>query len=396
MTQPEWPPQRRSLIFLIVLLLAALPILVMIAMPFFTAFIVASVIAIMAHPAKERLARRLGGRPGPAALLTTLGTVLLLGAVLGAAGFTVTSRLTALYHEFGQSRLEEGGWPALAAASADRMIEAVASRLPIDKDAVHAEVLAAMKRVSGYLVSNIGIAINEVTGLLFTGLLVTLFLYFLLRYGKEMVARLAGMTPLDSRTAGNIQRTIHDSVIANVNGMVAVAAGQGVLLILGFWFAGVRSPVLWGALGGLASIVPVVGAVLVWAPVAIGFLVMGAWWQGALVAFWGLVVVGSADNVIRSVVVGAREKQHPMLVALAAIGGTFAFGLLGILLGPLMVSLSAALLGEIRQLVAAGKEAERAGTPPPPPVAPGGDGPPPAGASPASPTPGDRGPDPGK
>ncbi len=396
MTQPEWPPQRRSLIFLVVLLLAALPVLVMIALPFFTAFIVASVIAIMAHPAQERLARRLGGRPGLAALLTTLGTVLLLGAVLGGAGFTVTSRLTALYHEFGQSTLEEGGWPALAAASADRMIGAVAGRIPIDKDAIHAEVLAAMKRVSGYLVSNIGIAINELTGLLFTGLLVTLFLYFLLRYGKEMVARLAGMTPLDSRTAGNIQRTIHDSVIANVNGMLAVAAGQGVLLILGFWIVGVRSPVLWGALGGLASIVPVVGAVLVWAPVAIGFLVMGAWWQGALVAFWGLVVVGSADNVIRSVVVGAREKQHPMLVALAAIGGTFAFGLLGILLGPLMVSLSAALLGEIRQLVAAGKEAERAGTPVPPPVASGGDGPPRLVPSPASPTPGDRGPDPGK
>lgn len=396
MTQPEWPPQRRSLIFLIVLLLATLPVIVMMALPFFTAFVVASVIAIMAHPAKERLGRRLGGRPGPAALLTTLGTVLLLGALLGAAGFTVTNRLTALYHEFGQSTLEEGGWPALAAASADRVIGAVAGRLPIDKDAIHAEVLAAMKRVSGYLVSNIGIAINEVTGLLFTGLLVTLFLYFLLRYGKEMVTRLEGMTPLDSRTVGNIQRTIHDSVIANVNGMLAVAAGQGVLLILGFWFVGVRSPVLWGALGGLASIVPVVGALLVWAPVAIGFLVMGAWWQGLLLALWGMVVVGSADNVIRSVVVGAREKQHPMLVALAAIGGTFAFGLLGILLGPLMVSLAAALLKEIRQLVAAGKEAERASAPVPAPAAPGGDGPPRPAPSPALPTPGDRGPGAGK
>jgi predicted PurR-regulated permease PerM len=330
---------------------------------------------------KERLGRRLGDRPGPAALLTTLGTVILLGAVLGAAGFSVTNRLTALYQEFGQSSLEEGGWPALAAASADRVIDAVASRLPIDKDAIHAEMVAGMKRVSGYLVSNIGIAINEVTGLLFNGLLVTLFLYFLLRYGRDMVLRLGGMTPLDSRTAGNIRRTIHDSVIANVNGMLAVAAGQGILLILGFWIVGVRSPVLWGALGGLASIVPVIGAVLVWSPVAIGFLVMGVWWKGLLLALWGMVVVGSADNVIRSVVVGAREKQHPMLVALAAIGGTFAFGILGILLGPLMVSLAAALLGEIRQLVAAGKEAERDGAAVPGPGEPGEAGPADAGRS---------------
>ena len=136
-----------------------------------------------------------------------------------------------------------------------------------------------------------------------------------------------------------------------MNGVFAAAVGQGLLLSLGFWFVGVRSPALWGALGGLASIIPVVGAPLVWVPVAIAYLLMGSYWKAVLLTLWGSLVVGSVDNVLRPVVVGAREKQHPMLIALAAIGGTFAFGPMGILLGPLVVSLAAALLKEIQRLV---------------------------------------------
>jgi len=108
---------------------------------------------------------------------------------------------------------------------------------------------------------------------------------------------------------------------------------------------------LWGTVGGLASIIPVVGAPLVWVPVAIAFLLLGSYWKALILGLWGALVVGSVDNVLRPVVVGAREKQHPILIALAAIGGTYAFGPLGILLGPLVVSLAAAVLKEMQTLV---------------------------------------------
>ena len=78
--------------------------------------------------------------------------------------------------------------------------------------------------------------------------------------GKDWIGRLAVLTPLDPCTTASILRTVNDSVVANVNGVFAVAVGQGLLLSLGFWFVGVRSPVLWGAVGGLASIIPLVGA----------------------------------------------------------------------------------------------------------------------------------------
>lgn len=352
-----WIQRRRSLVFLFILLAAIFPILLQIAWPFLTSLIVASILAIIIHPIKERLSRRIHP-PGLATFLTTCGTVLILGFVLAVAGFTLTKEIGAVYDAFSRSSLEEGGWPAFAATTTNRLVTALASRLPIDKQAIQTELLNGMKNISGYLVSKIGIAVGEITGFLFTGLLVTVFLYFLLKYGKDWIARLSTLTPLDASTSASIINTIHNSVVANVNGMLAVAIGQGILLMLGFWFTGVHSPVLWGTLGGLASVVPVIGSLLVWAPVAIGFLIMGAYWKALILGLWGFLVVGSADNVLRSIVVGKKENQHPMLVALAAIGGTYAFGVPGILLGPMMISLAAALLKEIQRLAVSSKKNE--------------------------------------
>ena len=341
---------RRSLIFLAVVLAAFLPVLIQLARPFLTSFILASVLSIVMSPIHGWLSRRIH-RPGLAAFLATFAAVFVVGFSFVFVSVTITRELTAAYQALNQRSLEEGGWPALVTHSADRIVDALATRLPVDKEAIRAELVDRMKTASGYLLNSIGQAVGGVTAMLVNGLLVTIFLYFLLRYGKDWVERVTVLTPLDPRTTTSILRTANDSVIANVIGVFAAAVGHGVLLSVGFWFVGVRSPVLWGAIGGLASILPVIGAALVWLPVALAFLLMGSYWNALLLSAWGTVVVGSVDSLLRPFVVGAREKHHPMLIALAAIGGTYAFGPLGILLGPLVVSLTAALLKEIQQLI---------------------------------------------
>jgi predicted PurR-regulated permease PerM len=351
-------PQRRSLIFLAVLLTLLLPFLLQMAWPFLTSFILAVVLCIVMNPVKEWIERRIH-RPGLASFVTTFGTVFAVGIVLAFAGFTITQELTDAYDALSRRSLEEGGWPALVTHTADRVVDALATRLPVDKDAIRTELIDRMKGASGYLLKNIGAALGGVTSIVITGLLVTVFLYFLLRYGKGWIGKLAVLTPLDPRTTASILRAVKDSIVANVNGVFAAAVGQGLFLGLGFWFFGVRSPVLWGAVGGLASIIPVIGTPLVWVPVVIAFLVMGSYWKALLLGLWGSLVVGSVDNVLRPFVVGAREKQHPMLIALAVIGGTYAFGPLGILLGPLVVSLVAALLKEIQWLVSPSADTAR-------------------------------------
>jgi predicted PurR-regulated permease PerM len=355
--------KKSALIFLAIALAILLPLLLQVAWPFFTPFVLASILATALHPVKEWLRIRTH-RPGVAAFLTTFISVFLLGVFLAVVGLSLTRELTNAYNALSQSSLEEGGWPSLAARTTDRVVDAVATRLPIDKEAIRTELIDRMKGASGYLLSNVGVAVGGVTNVVIICLLMTIFLYFLLRYGSEWIAQLAVLTPLDSRTNDRLLRTVRDSVLANLSGMLAVAAAQGALLSVGFWFVGVHSPVLWGMLGGLASIVPVVGAFLIWAPVAIAYLLSGAYWQMLFLVLWGCLVVGSADNVLRPWIVGKRNKQHPMIIALAAIGGAYAFGALGILLGPLLVSLVAVLMQEMQQLIPHRKIANGAAEPP--------------------------------
>ncbi len=344
--------KRGPLIFLALLLAALLPGLLRVAWPFLTPFLLASILAIVINPANKWLGRRVH-RLGLATFLTTFATVFVLGIILGFTGFALAEELTATYDGLSRRSLEEGGWPALVTHTADRVVDALATRLPLNSDAIRTELLDDMRTVTGFLRNNVGVAVGGITSVLITGLLTTIFLYFLLRHGEEWISRLAALAPLDPPVTSSLLATVHDSVVANVNGVLAVAFGQGLLLGLGFWFVGVRSPILLGAIGGMASIIPVVGSPLVWVPVVVAFALMGSYWKALLLGLWGVLVVGSIDNVLRPFVVGARDKQHPMLIALAAIGGTYAFGVLGILLGPLVVALVAALLKEIQKLVSA-------------------------------------------
>jgi predicted PurR-regulated permease PerM len=347
--------KRAALICLALMLVALLPSLVQVAWPFLTAFLLASILAVVLHPANAWLSRKVH-RPALATILTTLGTVVLLGTLLAFASFAVSQELKNTYDALSRRSLEAGGWPTLVAHTADRVVDALATRLPLNKDLIRTELLDRMRAATGYLLNNAGAAVGGVTSVIITGLLTSVFLYYLLRHGTDWIGRLAAVVPLHPRVTTNLFQNVQRSVVANVNGVVAVVLGQGLLLGMGFWFVGVRSPALWGTIGGLASIIPVVGSPLIWVPVAAAYVFMGAYWKALFLTLWGAFVVGSVDNILRPFVVRGREKQHPVLIALAAIGGTYAFGVLGILLGPILVSLAAALLKEIQEVAAPGWE----------------------------------------
>ena len=133
MTISVWIQQRRSLIFLFILLAAILPILFQVVRPFITPFIIAIVIAVIMSPAQEWLSRKLRHR-GLATILTTLATVLVLGTFITFIGITITKEATTAYKEFSENSLEEGGWPSLVTTTTDKIVNKLSSRLPINKE----------------------------------------------------------------------------------------------------------------------------------------------------------------------------------------------------------------------------------------------------------------------
>ena len=131
---------------------------------------------------------------------------------------------------------------------------------------------------------------------------------------------------------------------ATLKGSLVIAIIQGILMTIVFLVTGVPSPVIWGAITVLFSLIPMVGAGLVWLPAGIIMLLLGNIWQGLTILIFGALVVSTIDNFLRPRLVGKETSLHPILVFLSTIGGIALFGLVGILLGPVIIVLFISLL----------------------------------------------------
>ena len=188
-------------------------------------------------------------------------------------------------------------------------------------------------------------------------LLMLLFLYELLRHGRGWVARALPALPVEAETGERLIQNVQNTIVGVVGGILVAAAGEAVLTAAAFAVAGIRSAVMLGFFCGLASFVPLVGCSLVWAPVVVYEIALGAYAKAAVVGIWCGIATIVIDNVVRPAVARGRVQLHPVAIALSIIGGTRAFGALGIILGPLIISLLLAVLQEVRRIAAGGRGA---------------------------------------
>jgi len=341
--------QRKQQILLFLLLGCLLLVLLRIAWPFASSLMLATLLATVLHPVNSKLSRRLR-RPALASLLTTLAAVITLEVVLGFVCFRVVKDAAKIHHALNQRSVEEGGWSAMIAHSTDRIADVLATRLPVPKETIRTELDTGLRSGVHYLVGRTQAVIKNIVSILVITVLANILLYYLLRHGESWLARGAALVPLSPHITATLLRVTHRSIVANLNGVLAVAFAQGLILGLGFWFLGIGSPMLWGLFGAIASVIPFVGATLIWVPFVIGLIFIGAYWKALMLGLWGGVVVGSLDNILRPLIVGAQEKEHPVLLGFAMLGGTYAFGPLGLILGPLAVSLTGGVVQELHSL----------------------------------------------
>jgi predicted PurR-regulated permease PerM len=173
-----------------------------------------------------------------------------------------------------------------------------------------------------------------------TSLCILLYLlFFLLRDGDKLSKRIKEAVPLSPKYKQRLFLNFTTVIRATVKGNILVAIAQGALGGLIFWFLDVRAPVLWGVLMAFLSLLPAIGAAIVWAPVAIYFLATGEVWQGATLAAFGVFVIGLVDNFLRPVLVGQDTKMPDYVVLLSTVGGMALFGLNGFVIGPVIAAL---------------------------------------------------------
>lgn len=164
-------------------------------------------------------------------------------------------------------------------------------------------------------------------------------LFFFLRDGAELARKVRLAVPLQEQQKRRLQLKFNRVVRATVKGNLLVAITQGALGGLIFWFLDIPSVLLWAVLMAFLSLLPAVGAGIVWAPVAMFFLLTGAIWQGVVLGLFGIFVIGLVDNLLRPLLVGKDTKMPDYMILISTLGGLAIFGLNGFVIGPLIAAL---------------------------------------------------------
>lgn len=194
--------------------------------------------------------------------------------------------------------------------------------------------------------SNLGASFLKGSFLQAVEALITFYLlFYFLRDRLAARSVIMSWLPLSTDESEKVLRRAADTVHATVYGTIAVAAVQGTLGGLIFWVLGLPTPLLWGLVMGLLSIVPVLGAFVVWIPAAILLVIDGGWIRALVLAGWGGIVVGGIDNVLRPMFVGNRLRLHTIPAFIAIVGGLLLFGAPGFILGPLTATMTLLFVG---------------------------------------------------
>ncbi len=173
-----------------------------------------------------------------------------------------------------------------------------------------------------------------------TSVFITLYLaFFLIRDGQRVARAVRIAIPLAPKHRNELITKFATVIRATVKGNLVVAIIQGILGGLAFWFLGVGAAVLWAVLMAFLSLLPAVGAALVWLPVAVYFLVTGSLWQGVALIAWGVLVIGLVDNVLRPLLVGKDTQMPDYVVMITTLGGMTIFGINGFVLGPAIAAM---------------------------------------------------------
>jgi predicted PurR-regulated permease PerM len=337
-TTPAAPgPQRRALH----LLRAAVSVgLLCILLPFYGAILWASVIALLFTPLFGWLVPRLKGRRTVAALLTMavasvmviLPTVLVLAALAREAA-TVVQHLQS--GELNPALLLRGLFDALPDWLTSLLARVGWSEFDVVQRKL-AEVLAQGSR----LIATQTLSVGQDAFSLSVSLLLTVYLaFFLVRDGAAIVRAVLRAIPLADDHKQALMAQFGTVLRATVKGNVVIAVVQGVLGGLAFWVLGVGGALLWAVLMAVLSLLPAVGASLVWGPLAAWLFVTGQTGSGVALVAWGVLVVGLVDNLLRPLLVGRDTGMPDYLVLISTFGGIAVLGLNGFVVGPTVAAM---------------------------------------------------------
>ena len=308
--------------------------------PFIGVLAWAIVLVIVFYPVHQRLTMRLKRR-SLSALLSCVLVVLVVVLPLTVLTFALTQELAKVIPNI-PSHISHLMNPETSLFG--KVSEWIQGRFGIDTLRSQEFMVEQLKRSGQFLLGvSVNLAGNIVSGIV-KAFFVIFTMYYLFRDGDKIVSRLPSTLPLSRPHSEAIITRTREVVSASVYGVVTIAMLQGFLGGIAFWILGIPSALLWAVLMAFICMIPILGSFLVWVPLSIYLMVMGHWTKAVLLLAWGGLVISTVDNFLRPRLIRNQTRLHELFVFFSVLGGISVFGLLGIILGPVVLAITLGLL----------------------------------------------------
>lgn len=306
--------------------------------PFLSVIFLASVLAITFYPFYKYFLSKFGGHESLASMLTVVAVVFLIVVPVTLISAGILREAVDLYNKL----IFENGSAGLISLIEDVLVK-MELAFPIDNINGTINLEQYTRSALSWIIGQTDNVLAVVFGGMFKFILMLLTIYYMLINGEKISNLILRWSPLPDNYDVDFIRTLRYSIDAVIKGRLFVSIGQGALLGVGFAIFGVGSPVLWGFVGAVLSLVPIVGTSIVSIP-AIAYLFFIGNTPGAIgLIIWSALLVGLMDNVLEFIFFKNRIKIHPLIIIFSIIGGVEFFGVIGFLVGPVVVSAFVAL-----------------------------------------------------
>lgn len=346
---------RRGHYFLIILLLTSFYFAFRIIQPYLHAMVVAGILATVFYPVYAWIRRKVGGRENWAAILSCLLVALVVVVPLTVFSVVLVQKGLTSFKAI-QDWVQSGKiQQALASEQIqtwlhDPRIEQVLAwknhyfpTLTLKELDLTSRLVSGTKMVVTYFGGQVLPMLNNVFSLLMNFLLMLFCMFYFFRDGERVIAWLLRICPLPDVYEKKVLERIKVVSKSAILGTVLTAVAQGMLAMIAFAVVGIGW-FFWGVVLGFASLIPLVGTALIWVPCVLYLFIIGKVWSAIGLAVYCVLVVGSADNLLRPILMQGDTGLSSMLLFFSLIGGIQLFGLLGVIYGPLIFGITAMLL----------------------------------------------------
>lgn len=322
--------------FFATLLIVSLVLVALLLKPYFSVIIIAGALAIVFAPIHKKILKATKNKQSLSAIITLFLVFLIIITPLFLIGFQVYQEAFGIYYGLSENNFNQVDKIIIWG---EKTIQRISPNFSFN--------ITAQKIVSpvlSFTVKHLGdIFSGAARGILFLTLsLISLFYFF--KDGSKLKKYLIELSPLKDKDDQSIFTALKNTINATVRGSLVMAIVQGFLAGLGFLIFGVPNATLWGSVGVIASFIPSVGMAIIIVPGIIYLLTTGKLFFALGLLLWGLTVIGLSDNFLIPKLIKKGMAVHPLLILFSILGGISLFGLMGILIGPMIVSLFFALI----------------------------------------------------